>query len=354
MITEGSTPSQSSIPVSDINVVNGLSPLNWIVTGKYISSSSGGASLRIGFKNTHIVQLSVDTSVIKTPASRYPVLAWSVNDGPFQIHQLTPNEISVLLSFKETNPVIDIYLRGFSPFEDRYTGDVPGNVVKITGFLVEQGGQTVSTSLPEKIWLNIGDSIMSGDAAACQNKQGRPADDNWALSNEARASYGYLLAQHYGYRETRIASGGYNWGGGLGGFPGLDILIDQRTSTISRLTGDKLSPTPNVVLINLGENGVPAEAPVTSALAKIRRRVLPNTKLIVIIPVSGKGRAAITYAVDSYRKTSDDTNIYLVDLNKITFATADGQHPTAAGHKTIYDAARHFFDSISGLQNQAL
>jgi len=59
--------------------------------------------------------------------------------------------------------VIDLYIKGMSPFEDRWPGEVPPNSVKITGFSVQAGGSATSVSLPDKVWLNIGDSIMSGD-----------------------------------------------------------------------------------------------------------------------------------------------------------------------------------------------
>ena len=114
---------------------------------------------------------------------------------------------------------------------------------------------------------NTGGPIMSGDAAAYAAGQGRPPNDNWAASDDGRASYGYLLARHYGYREARLAYGGYDWGGSP--VP-LSTLIDQKTSTISRLSGGGLNPIPEVVLINLGENGAPALTDVTQALVKLR------------------------------------------------------------------------------------
>ena len=147
------------------------------------------------------------------------------------------------------------------------------NSVNITGFAVDSGGSTFSVVLPDKVWLNIGDSIMSGDAALSLDGQGRPADDLWAASDDGRASYGYLLAHHYGYREMRLAYGGYDWGGGLANVPALATLVDQKTSTSSRLNGGKLNPVPDVVLINLGENGAPVLSDVTNALYKVRSRV---------------------------------------------------------------------------------
>ena len=202
------------IPVTDASVRSGLSPYNWVCQDDSLSSTICGASLTLGFKGTRQVTLQVDTAGITTPVpARYPIIAWSVNGGTFQTHQLAPKETSVLLASGVQDPVIDLYIKGMSPFEDRWSGDIPPNSVKITGFSVDEGGSATAVALPEKVWLNIGDSIMSGDGAAYAEGQGRPPNDVWAASDDGRASYGYLLAQHYGYREARIAYGGYNWRG---------------------------------------------------------------------------------------------------------------------------------------------
>jgi hypothetical protein len=306
-----------------------------------------GASLTLKFKGTRQVALQVATDNLATKVpQRFPIIAWSVNGGAVQARQLAAGESSVVLSSGVADPKIELYLKGMSPFEDRYTGEVPANALKITGFAVDAGGRTMPSVLPGKVWLNIGDSIMSGDGAAYAKGQGRPPDDAWAASEDGRASYGYLLAQHYGYREARIAYGGYNWGGGMAGVPALDTLIDQRTSAVSRLVGDKLSPSPDVVLVNLGENGAPGEAAVTQALVKLRSRINQASKILVMIPVSGRGRAQVTKAFDSYKNSSKDENAFLVDLGQVTFDTCDGQHPTAAGHQAICNAALVKFDPI--------
>jgi len=329
------------IPATDVNLLKGLSPYNWVCLADSISSTVNGASVTVKFKGTRqvAVQVATDNLATKVPA-RFPIIAWSVNGAVAQSHQLAAGEPTVLLSAGIADPQIELYLKGMSPFEDRYSGDVPGNALKITGFAVDQGGATVSPALPAKIWLNIGDSIMSGDGAAYAKGQGRPPDDAWAASEDGRASYGYLLAQHFGYREARIAYGGYNWAGGMAGVPALGTLIDQRTSTVSRLIDGKLSPPPDVVLINLGENGAPADTAVTEALAKLRSRVDPATKILVMIPVSGSARAEVTRAFTSYKSSAKDKNASLVDLGQVKFDTCDGQHPTAAGHQAIFKTAK--------------
>lgn len=346
-ISSGTFADSTVIAMSDTNVLNGLSPLNWVRKPGFVASSICGASLKVGFSGTSRVALRIDTRTIGTKvASRFPILAWSVNQGPMQTHQLVQGETSVPLSSGPTNPTIDLYLKGLSPFENRYAGDTPENAVKITGLLLDAGGATRPISLPSRVWLNIGNSIESGDAAAYATAQGRPSDDTWAASDDGRASYGYLLADHYGYRESRLAYGGYNWGGGLAGIPNLSELVDNITSTVSRLTDGYLAPRPDIVTINLGENGVPPANDVTSALAELRLRAGALTKVIVMIPVSGKARSAVTDAFNAYKNASQDGNIFLVDLGTLTYATADGGHPTAQGHRAIYNAALPAFDKL--------
>jgi len=335
------------VAVSDSNFLNGLSPLNWVRRSGFVASSICGASLKVGLTGTSKVSVQIDTKIIGTKvASRFPVLAWSVNQGPQQTHQLKAGESSVTLASATPNPIIDFYLKGLSPYEDRYAGDAPVNSVKITGLVLDAGGATRPIPQPDGIWMNIGNSIESGDAAAYASGQGRPSDDTWPASDDGRASYGYLLADHYGYRESRLAYGGYNWASSLAGVPNLVTLVDNITSTASRLTGGLLVPRPDIVMINLGENGAPKAADVTGALTMLRSRTGDLTKVIVMIPVSGKARAEVTAAFNAYKAASQDGNIFLVDLGKISYATADGQHPTAAGHRSIYTAALPAFDKL--------
>ncbi|MEO5712825.1 MAG: prolyl oligopeptidase family serine peptidase [Luteolibacter sp.] len=335
------------IPANDVHVVNGLSPYNWVVKDGFIGSAVNGASLTLKFKDTLQLELRVASGHLADVApARCPIIAWSVNGGALQTRQLVATEESVLLSSDVPNPVIDLYIRGMSPFEDRHTGDVPGNSVKITGFTVDEGGKSSAVELPKKIWLNVGDSITSGDGALSAGGQGRPTDDSWASSDDGRASYGELLARHYGYREARIAYGGFSWSGGMVNLPPLDGLIDQSTSTVSRLRGGLLSPSPDVVLVNLGENRPPPDTVVIASLKKLRSRVNLATKIIVMIPVSGRARAEVSGGFNAYKKSSNDNNACLVDLGSVNFESCDGQHPTVAGHQSIFRAAMPLFDPI--------
>jgi lysophospholipase L1-like esterase len=128
--------------------------------------------------------------------------------------------------------------------------------------------------------------------------------------------------------------------------PALTLLIDQRSEKVTRLSGDVLGPVPDIVLINLGENGVPADKDVVDALVKIRSRAGKASRIVVMVPVSGRGQAEISRAFNSYKNSTADNNAYLVNLGRIKFAACDGQHPTAAGHQDIYKAVLPEFDRI--------
>ncbi len=331
----------------DPEVLAGLSPLNWIRNTNGIATPVCGASFKLAFTNTKFVGVNVDTSLLNySSPTRFPIIAWSVNKGPVQTHQLKAGETSITLSDSVADPVIDFYVKGLSPFEDRFHGDVPVNALTLNSFSLEPGGKIMADPKPSPVWLNLGDSILSGDGAALTANQGRPANDLWAASDDARASYGYLLAQHFGYRESRLAFGGYAWRGGGGNNPPVADLLDQMTSTTSRLTGGKLVPCPNIALINLGENGAPKPEPVIDALTKLRLRTSPATRIVVMIPVSGKARAEVSAAVNTYLQTSKDAHTYLVDLGTLNIETCDGQHPSAIGHRTIFQSALPHFEKI--------
>ena len=67
-----------------------------------------------------------------------------------------------------------------------------------------------------------------------------------------------------------------------------------------------------------------------------------------MVPVSGAARDEVTRAFTAWRDASGDARAFLVDLGRFDFATADGVHPTAAGHRAIAERAAPFFEAILG------
>jgi len=97
------------IPVTDANLRDGLSPYNWVCKDDYVSSSVNGASLTLQLKGTHQVALQVATDNLTAKAAgRMPIIAWSVNDGAMQTHQVVAGETSVVLSASVADARIEV------------------------------------------------------------------------------------------------------------------------------------------------------------------------------------------------------------------------------------------------------
>jgi hypothetical protein len=331
----------AEIGVMDATVRAGASPYNWIFREGVMATSVCGAYVHLKFQGTRrvVIRLGAEGMSENTAASRMPIVAWTVNGGDLRTVQVERAGMDLVLAEGIENPEVDFFVRGMSPFEDRWNGDIPQNALRIRGFVVDDGSVVGAVKSSGRIWWNIGDSIMSGDGAAYAAKQGRPHNDRWAESDDARASYGYRLAMALGYRESRLAFGGYNWKGGLAKVAHLATLIDRSSSGHVRFDGESLEPLPEVVLINLGTNGVPAVEDVVGSLEKLRRRVGGKCRVVVMVPISGAARARVTEAVESYRMGSGDKGTVLLDLGKIEFETCDGVHPTAAGHAAVFEHA---------------
>lgn len=342
----------AEISVGEGAIRSGASPYNWIFHQGVMASSVCGASLKVQFQGTRrvAIRLGAEGMPEHAPASRMPIVGWTVNGGELRTAQVERCGMELVLAEGVPDPKIDLFIRGMSPFEDRWNGDVPVNALRIKGFSVDDGARAVVLSQPDRVWWNIGDSIMSGDGAAYGAKQGRPHNDQWAESDDARASYGYLLATALGYRESRLAFGGYNWKGGLAKVAHLKTLIDRHSSGLVRFEGDVIQPRPDVVLINLGTNGVPQLEDVVDALEKVRLRVGKASRVVVMVPLSGAARARVTEAFEAYRKSSGDLETRLLDLGKIEFETCDGVHPTAAGHRAVFDLALPKMKALLGAE----
>lgn len=153
---------------------------NWVETAEAASTAVCGA-VGVGFTGTKNVTLQVDTSRIALPEpTRYPILAWTVNGGPVQTHQLVAGETSVPRCTDAADPVIALYVNGMCPRINRYEGDPPPNAFTMPSFAVDKGSATIAVKQPRGIWLSIGDSITSGDerhSGRSQTTAGRPRED---------------------------------------------------------------------------------------------------------------------------------------------------------------------------------
>jgi hypothetical protein len=110
-------------------------------------------------------------------------------------------------------------------------------------------------------------------------------------------------------------------------------------SVHSRLVSGKLSPMPDDVFVNMGENASPRGDDVPKLLGELRLATSPTTNLFVIVPFSGRSRVSLVAGVSAYRVAiKRDLRVYLIDLGNNPYLTdrgptmfaVDGQHPLAA------------------------
>jgi hypothetical protein len=331
-----------TVPVTDPNVA--YSPYNWYKSGSaYAQSPNPGAYLKLGFTGTKIA-VNFDVSPLtgaRVPAPQYPLVRYSVDGGPPKSVQLTPTTASLpcasgLAPGRHT--LLLQYVAGYV-FLDFWT---PINVVRVTGFTLDDGASTVApwgaiATLPKNA-LFLGDSITNGDNTVTTFAGGVT---NAVETQDATVGYVPVVAAGIGSEYGIVAYGGAAWDRNAadGHTPGLMTFASMLDSVHSRLVGGKLSPVPQDIFVNMGENAGPNGNEVPALLTALRAASSAETNIFVIVPFSGRARAPLTAGVQSYQIAAPtDAHVYLLDLGNNPYLTdrgptmlaVDGQHPLAA------------------------
>ncbi len=210
----------------------------------------------------------------------------------------------------------------YRPVEGSYHGD---DVFQ--GVVLASGAHTVTPSVPSKIIEFIGDSITVG----------------YRSSEEALTAYGWLTAEQLGAGHTQIARSGACL------YPSADGCIGMRDRWL-RTGVSATSPLwdfsryqANAVVINLGTNDLghhvssaQFESAYITLIHEIRAKY-PNATIFAMETFKQWFVSETKAAVASVTKAGD-TRVRYVDtegwINPST-DTADGTHPTDAGHRKI-------------------
>jgi hypothetical protein len=332
----------TAVAVADPNIA--YSPYNWYRSGSaYAQSPNPGAYLKMGFTGTGIAvsfDLSPETGASVT-AVQYPLIRYSVdNKAPVTV-QLTPTTTSIQCAagLKGGSHTLLLQLVAGYVFLDFWT---PINVVRITGFTLDDGSATApplgAVAVHPKTVLFYGDSITNGDNTTATFTGGIT---NAVGTQDATVGYVQPVAAALGAEYGIVAYGGASWDGNAadGHTPGLMTFWQSYDASHPRLVSGKLSPVPDDIFINMGENAGPASGDVSGLLASLRAASSPVTNIWVIVPFSGRARTALTGGVISYRSAhSTDAHVSLLDLGDCpsltdageTMLAVDGQHPLAA------------------------
>ena len=331
----------AEIPVNDPNVA--YSPYNWYVNGStYAQTPNPGAYCKLGFTGTSL-RINFDVSpesahAIK--AAQYPLIRYSVDDGPSTSVQLTPTTTSITagsgLSSGNHSLLIQ-YVAGYV-FLDFWT---PVNAVRITGFTVDDGASTVQPTgwiaVKPKSILFLGDSITNGDNTTANFVDGVT---NAVPTQDATQCYTEPIAAAIGAEYGVVAYGGASFDSNAadGHTPGLTTFFDRLDSQHSRLAAGRFSPVPSDIFINMGENSGPGIGDVGKLLKSLRADSSASTNIWIIIPFSGRQRSQLEAGTAAYQSSNaSDKHVHILDTgdcpylsdNGRTSVSVDGQHPLA-------------------------
>jgi hypothetical protein len=328
------------VAVDDTNLMR--SPYNWHVSGSsYMLAVNPGAYFKIGFTGTSAA-IKVDTSALSGQAKQYPRIRYSIDGGANQDYQLLSGDTQITLISGLTPGTHSLTLWFLS--SDLYDSDRWGGVtsLKITGLVLDPGSTTVAPTLLPKRLIAFGDSETEG--AAATGNYITTELSNYSNYEDSTTAYVTGVAADLNAEYGQIAFGGQGWDNAFRGVPPLPNSWNYYYSTNSRLVGGLLNPTPDYLLLNMGTNGgVSSGTVVSNWLTSIRATTGATTDIFVIVPFNRTGSANITAGFNSYKTSSGDTKVFLIDLGSdgITYSTStptyshDGLHPNIVGHAQL-------------------
>ena len=338
-IFAASLSAQTTVLVNNSAWAAGRSPYNWYTSGStYIEAVNPGAYFKVNFSGTS-VSLNVDVSAISgasVAAKKYPQIAWSIDGGAQQTYQLLSTDTSKSLGSSLSNATHSLRLTFLSSdaYSPRWTGEMS---LKITGIVLDTGKALSTATLKPKNLLAYGDSITEGAWVL-----GIPTDlTNYSLYESGNGSYLDILAAGLGNVEWgKAAFGGQSWMNTFNSdIPPLPSAWTYYYSTLSR---SPLSPSPDIVVINIGTNDTSISAGTISTWLTSLRAAAPSAYIFLLVPFNQNLADTISTQFAAYQATPD-AKAFIVNLGSpgVAYSTTvplysyDGLHPNAAGQAEL-------------------
>lgn len=318
----------TTISVTDPNF--SVSPYTWasITVGgstPAIRSVYSSAFINPSFTGTSAV-LNVDTSSL---SGDYAVQSFcSIDGGAYtQLPNIVPGTTSMTLATGLSNGTHTLSLFVCGLFDVSGNGDLwPGNLsLTVTGITLDTGGSLIAAPSKASL-LEYGDSTMMGYTGS---------------QVIGYASFGTMLGVNLGMSSGDCAFSGQGWTTGVAGTsPGLVAGWQGIYNGQSRT----FSPTPQILINNMGENQTVVAATVTTWLGSVRA-VLPNVYINQIMPFNqtpsnvATNVTQIKLGFSNYISANPSENrMNVIDLgsggqtivNNSTYSQ-DGIHPNIAG-----------------------
>lgn len=329
--TDGSDSHVSSggttIAPNDANII--YSPYNWDVTSTRAKTINPGAYFRMGLIATGSFTLNFDMTAVSSPN---PILKYRIDgDGWVTATLAATVSISLPTSNAWGNHTLEVVVAATSEFVTRWT---PQNAhVSFTGI---SGSVSATFPLQQRAYnvLVFGDSITEGYKSA---KNVTTPD-----GSDATVVWSYLLGTNLGAEVGVVGFGGQGWSaGGTGGVPAFTSAYANLWSGQARVW----TPTPDAIVVNMGENGGAVQATVQSWITTLLGVIPSTTKVLIMRPFSGSGAAALSAAVTALansRVTYVDTTGWWSSAD-----SGDGQHPW--GYASVAKLAPLLASAVRGV-----
>lgn len=233
-------------------------------------------------------------------------------------------------------------------------------VCSMHGFAVPSGGEWLTpTMLPSRRLLFIGDSVTCGEMAGWTPD----AVPSAIAHNNARCSYGMLLARRLGAQCHLVSYGGRglirDWRG-IREIPNAPQFYEFALPDDPCVRWDHCRYVPDAVGIQLGTNdfnqGTPDEDEFVNAylefLRKIRRDAPAAAIVVMESPIlndDGKGPQRTTFRryLDSVIRIAADNRVICASLRHCPGVPGNG-HPTRAEHIGMADELEPVFRRVLG------
>lgn len=319
------------------NVREGSSYVIWVNPGSYLKTTFLGTSAVL------------DVAPAQEGQGQMPKVQWAVDDGPLETALLKKGSTELVLA-SGLNSSAHVLWFGYSASDanlDRWKQPLAS--LKISGILLDRGSRLLppsgSISMRKKRAIFFGDSITEGAwmlGTSTHVMDGQYVD--WVRYGDATLAWPNAVAAALDAEYGICAFGGTSWMEPARPFvPPLPQSWSEYFSGHSRLTGGKLLPFPDYVLINMGTNDRNRDTTgvIVAWLRRLRAALSPRAKIIMIVPFGQMNRSRILAAVAQVQ----DPLLYTVDLGKrwayglhdygrASPVSFDGLHPNEAATAT--------------------
>ncbi len=334
-----------SITPDDARLANAYSPLQWRITSAAAVATTLGSEMNFTFTGTSCA-VGLDLSHWSSASSGYPVLAYTIDDGPQTQVQLTSGQTSLTIASGKsagTHTAKLTYIIANNTSMSRWTDDGSGGgppcSLRITGITVDSGCTVASSAAYSNLLLLLGDSISECDFTFADS----------FLTGDPRTDYSYNIGESIGYVTSRITYSGTGYTATASdGVPPVGTHWKNFDSIHARPISSVASSIKLVVIVH-GVNDISASSGAVQTAAQALYAdllsELPEATILVYVPfgqaIAATIASAVTAIANSRVKLRNLGSAYstgLTNSGSATYQSVDGTHPNTMTHALLRGA----------------